>query len=155
MLLRSKTIKELIRRLARDESGVAAIEFGIVATIIILMMVMATDLGLAMRHRSQMESAVRAGLQKALDDSASLTDVEDTALAATDLPVSPAATASAERQCYCPDGTDVDCATGSCGAVKKQEYVDQTLTQDHSWLYGVPGLPNPTSLTISHSLRVE
>lgn len=155
MRLRSKTIAALIRRLARDESGVAAIEFGVVATVIILMMVMATDLGLAMQHRSQMEGAVRAGLQKALDDSASLDDVESMALTSSDLQDDPEPTASAELQCRCPDGTEIDCASGSCGAVKKQEYVELTLSQDHHWLFGFPGLPNPTNISISHSMRVD
>src|SRR5262245_24580040 len=114
------TMRSLIARLARDQKGVAAIEFGVVSSVLILLMVMATDLGLAMQHRSQLEAAVRAGLQKALDDSATLDDVEAAALASSDLPSSPAPTASAELQCLCPDGTEVSCTTGTCNNQRRE-----------------------------------
>ncbi|MGH7947714.1 MAG: TadE/TadG family type IV pilus assembly protein [Candidatus Binataceae bacterium] len=133
----------------------AAIEFGVVGSVLILLMVMATDLGLVMQHRSQMEGAVRAGLQKALDQSATLAAVEDYTLNSSDLPTSPAADATAEKQCGCPDGTEVSCTTGNCGAVAMREYVALTLEQDHNWLLGFPGLPNPTTLSITRTLRVK
>ena len=72
-----KSFPRFLARLVGDDDGVAAIEFGVVASVLIILMVMATDLGLAMQHRSQMEGAVRAGLQKALDSAATLADVED------------------------------------------------------------------------------
>ena len=150
-----KPILRLFTRLHRNEDGVAAIEFGIVASVLILLMVMATDLGLVMQHRSQLEGAVRAGLQKALDSSASLTTIQDYTLNAADLPASPAAAATATNTCGCPDGTTVDCDSGTCGAVPMRKYVQLELAQDHQWLFGFPGLPNPTTLTITHSIRVE
>jgi|SRR5688572_16032239 Flp pilus assembly protein TadG len=142
-------------RLAGDERGAAAIEFGIIASVLFLMTVMGTDLGLAMRHKSQMESAVRAGLQRALDGTGDLASVQDAALAASDLPSSPVATATAERQCICADGTVVDCTTGICNAQEKLEYIELELVQDHAWLFGIPGLPNPTTFTINRSMRVD
>jgi Flp pilus assembly protein TadG len=142
-------------RLAGDERGAAAIEFGAIGSVLFLMVVMGTDLGLAMRHKSQMEGAVRAGLQRALDAKSELADVQAATLAASDLPASPPAAATAERQCKCADGTVVDCDTGTCGTLEKREYVELELVQDHSWLFGIPGLPNPTSFTITHSMRVD
>ena len=150
-----KSLPRFLARLVGDDEGVAAIEFGVVASVLIILMVMATDLGLAMQHRSQMEGAVRAGLQKALDSTATLTVVEDYTLSSTDLPTDPEAEATAEQQCGCPDGTEVDCSTGTCGASPMRKYVELTLAQDHSWLFGFPGLPNPTTLTVTHTIRVE
>jgi Flp pilus assembly protein TadG len=149
------TLRAFLTRLAGDDKGTAAIEFGIIGTLLLLMMVMGTDLGLAMRHKSQMEGAVRAGLQRALDGTSALEDVQAVALAAADLPASPAATATAERQFVCADGTVVDCDTGTCGALEKLEYVELELVQDHAWLFGIPGVPNPTSFTIKRSMRVD
>lgn len=143
------------RRLARNEVGAVAVEFGMVGSLLFFALVMSADLGLAMHHRSQMESSVRAGLQAALGNPEDLQVVEDAALAATDLPNSPAATAAAERQCYCSDGIEVDCDGGTCGALVKERYIELTLTQDHVWLFGVPGLDNPMSISVSRSLRVE
>jgi Flp pilus assembly pilin Flp len=147
----------LLRHLVKDESGVAAIEFGVVATVLTFMLVGGTDLGLAARHRSQMEGAVRAGLQKALDTGASLTEVQDAALGASDLPQTPTPTATAEYECHCPDGSDISCATGSsCGnGIRKQTFVSLTLAQEHRWLLGIPWVPNPSNLSITHSLRVD
>jgi len=156
MLYSGRKLKDFVRRLIRDDGGVAAIEFGVVGSVIVLLLVGGTDLGLAMRHRSQLEASVRAGLQMALRDSATLADVESAALAASDLPSSPAATASASLSCRCPDGTDVDCSTANaCGAVPKQEFVALTLTQEHQWLLGVPWLPNPSTVSITRTLQVE
>lgn len=152
MLERSRAF---LLRLARDQKGAAAIEFGVIATVLFLMTVMGTDLGLAMRHKSQMEGAVRAGLQRALDGTGDLASVQDAALAASDLPASPAAAATAERQCSCADGTVVDCETGTCAAQEKLEYIELELVQDHAWLFGIPGLPNPTTFTITRSMRVD
>lgn len=143
------------RRLIGDQAGTAAIEFGAIGSVLFLMMVAGADLGLAMRHKSQMEGAVRAGLQKALDKSASLEDVQNAALAASDLPASPAATATAERQCFCADGSVVDCDSGICVAQEKLEYIELEMVQDHPWLLGIPGLPNPITFSVSHSLRVD
>jgi Flp pilus assembly pilin Flp len=152
-----RKLRTLFRKLARDERGVAAIEFGVVATMLTFMLVGGTDLGLAARHRSQMEGAVRSGLQKALDANASLTEVQDAALAAADLPQTPAPTATAVYECHCPDGSDISCASNSsCGSgVIKQKFVALTLEQEHRWLLGIPWLPNPSNLSITHSLRVD
>lgn len=152
---RAKTMRDMIASLIRDQRGVAAVEFGVIASVLIILMVMATDLGLAMQHRSQMEAAVRAGLQKALDDSASLSDVEDAALASADLPSSPAAEPTASRQCSCPDGTEVSCTTGTCSPNHRQDFVELTLEQEHRWLLGFPGVSNPITLSITHSIRVD
>ncbi len=148
-------IGRFLGRLARDEKGAAAIEFAAIATLLFMMMVTAVDLGLAMRHKSQLESATRAGLQRALDSASELADVETAALAASDLPSSPAATATAERQCFCADGTVVDCAAGTCGAQEKVEYIELELAQDHAWLFGIPGLPNPMTFSVTRSMRVN
>src|SRR6185503_5561915 len=59
-------LRSLAQRLIGNEDGVVAIEFGFVASFLILMLIGATDLGFAARHRSQMEGAVRAGIQEAM-----------------------------------------------------------------------------------------
>ena len=155
MTKQRSALRAFLVRLAGDQSGTAAIEFGAIGSLLFLMMVMGTDLGLAMRHKSQMEGAVRAGLQRALDANSALEDVQAAALAASDLPASPAATATAERQCTCADGTVIDCGTGDCGALERLDYVELELAQDHAWLFGIPGLPNPTPFTITRSMRVN
>jgi Flp pilus assembly protein TadG len=138
------------RRLIGDEQGLVAIEFGAVASLLILMLIGATDLGLAARHRSQMEGAVRAGIQEALlggTDAA----VESAVSESTDLPSSPEPTVSASEVCYDADDVKIDdCADPQVA----KGYMEITLEQEHEWLLGMPGLPNPMMLKIKNSVRI-
>jgi len=138
------------RRLLINEDGVVAIEFGAVASLLILMLIGATDLGLAARHRSQMEGAVRAGIQEALlggtEDA-----VKSAVSASTDLPSSPAPTVTATKVCY--DTSDVKLDSCEDPQVAKG-YMEITLQQDHKWLLGLPGFSNPITLKLKNSVRV-
>jgi Flp pilus assembly protein TadG len=89
-------LRSLAQRLIGNEEGVVAIEFGFVASFLILMLIGATDLGFAARHRSQMEGAVRAGIQEAMKGGTEEA-VEAAVVASTDLPSSPAAVISVTK----------------------------------------------------------
>ena len=143
-------LKSFSRRLRANEDGLVAIEFGAVASFLILMVVGATDLGLAAQHRSQLEGAVRAGIQEALKGGTPEA-VEAAVIASTDLPSSPPATVSATKICYDAEGAAVeDCDAGNVDSV----YMEITLQQDHQWLLGLPGFSNPSSLTLTNSVRI-
>src|SRR5678816_516198 len=101
-------LRSLAKRLAGNEDGVVAIEFGVVASFLILMVIGATDLGFAARHRSQMEGAVRAGIQEAMKGGTEEA-VENAVTASTDLPSSPAAVISVTKVCYDSDNEPADC----------------------------------------------
>jgi Flp pilus assembly protein TadG len=136
------------RRLLINEDGVVAIEFGVVASFLILMLIGATDLGFAARHRSQMEGAVRAGIQKALKGGTEEA-VENAVTASTNLPSSPAPTVTATRVCYDENGDSAD-----CDAAPATIYMEITLEQEHKWLLGLPGFSNPFTLKITNSVRI-
>jgi Flp pilus assembly protein TadG len=143
-------LKRFSRRLLANEDGVAAIEFGAVASFLILMLIGATDLGLAAQHRSQMEGAVRAGIQEALKGGTEEA-VEAAVTASTDLPSNPPATVSATKICYDDQGEAVeDCDAANVDSI----YMEITLQQDHQWLLGMPGFSNPSTLKLTNSVRV-
>ena len=143
-------IKGFCRRLLANEDGVAAIEFGAVASFLILMLIGATDLGLAAQHRSQMEGAVRAGMQEALKGGTEEA-VEAAVTASTDLPSSPPATVSATKICYDDQGEAVeDCDAANVDSM----YMEIILQQDHQWLLGMPGFSNPSTLKLTNSVRI-
>jgi len=142
-------VERLAKRLLRCDEGVVAIEFGAVASVLILMAVGATDLGFAMRHRGQMESAVRAGVQKAMEGGT--TDaVQSAVLASTDLPSDPAPTATATKKCYDDGGAEATCGSASAKSI----YMEITLTQSHRWILGLPGWSNPVNLTLTRTVRI-
>ncbi|HEX6120763.1 MAG TPA: TadE/TadG family type IV pilus assembly protein [Dongiaceae bacterium] len=137
------------KHLLCSEEGVVAIEFGAVASVLILMAVGATDLGFGMRHRGQMESAVRAGVQKAMEGGT--TDaVQSAVLASTNLPSDPAPTATATKKCYDDGGAEATCGSASAKSI----YMEITLTQSHRWILGLPGWSNPVNLTLTRTVRI-
>jgi Flp pilus assembly protein TadG len=142
--------ERLSRRLLINEDGVVAIEFGIVASMLVLMLIGATDLGLAARHRSQMEGAVRAGIQEALLGGTEEA-VKNAVSASTDLPSNPAHTVSATQVCYDEADAKLDSCTDPLVA---KGYMEITLEQEHKWLLGLPGFSNPMTLKITNSVRV-
>jgi Flp pilus assembly protein TadG len=142
-------ILRLAKRLVSSEEGVVAIEFGIVASILILLTVGATDLGFAMRHRGQLESAVRAGVQKAIAGG-TVDAVKSAVLASTNLPSSPAPTVDAAKKCYDEAGDDVDCESAAAVSM----YMEITLTQDHNWILNMAGFGNSISLSLTRTVRI-
>lgn len=148
MMHADRTIRGLARRLLRDEKGVVAIEFGVVASFLILMLIGATDLGLAAQHRGQMEAAVRAGFQEAMKGGTEEA-VEAAVLASTDLPSSPPATVTATKRCYDSGGAEAD-----CDAANVSVYMEIVIEQDHKWLLGLPGFANPSTLKLTNMVRV-
>jgi Flp pilus assembly protein TadG len=142
-------LRSLANRLAGNEDGVVAIEFGVVASFLILMLIGATDLGFAARHRSQMEGAVRAGIQEAMKGGTEEA-VETAVSASTDLPKSPAATISATKICYDSGGDSTDCEGTGVASI----YMEIVLEQEHKWILGMPGFSNPSILKVTNSVRV-
>ncbi|WP_162917156.1 TadE/TadG family type IV pilus assembly protein [Dongia deserti] len=142
--------ERLCKRFLVNEDGLVAIEFGLVASLLTLMLIGATDLGLAARHRSQMESAVRAGIQAALKGG-SEEAVKAAIDASTDLPSDPPATVSASKVCYDKDGAELsDCDSGGVADI----YMEISLEQDHKWLLGLPGFSNPSKLKLNNSIKI-
>jgi Flp pilus assembly protein TadG len=143
-----KAFELLAKRLLINEEGVVAIEFGAVASLLILMVIGATDIGFAARHRSQMEGAVRSGIQEALKGGTEEA-VESAVNASTDLPSSPAPTVTATKVCYDTNGDAAD-----CDAPNVSIYMEIILQQEHKWLLGLPGFSNPATLKVTNSVRV-
>jgi Flp pilus assembly protein TadG len=141
-------LRSLVQRLAGNDDGVVAIEFGVVASLLILMLIGATDLGFAARHLSQMEGAVRAGIQEAMKGGTEEA-IEAAVTASTDLPTNPAATISVTKVCYDADGEAADCEAANVSI-----YMEIVLEQQHAWILGMPGFSNPSTLKVTNSVRV-
>lgn len=141
-------LRSFANRLIGNEDGVVAIEFGVVASFLILMLIGATDLGFAARHRSQMEGAVRAGIQQAMKGGTEEA-IEAAVLASTDLPSGPVPTISVTKLCYDSDGESADCE-----AAHATVYMEIVLQQEHKWILGMPGFSNPSTLKVTNSVRV-
>jgi Flp pilus assembly protein TadG len=108
------TLRGLVRSVARDRRGVAAIEFGIMIPLFSLMVVSVTDIGLAVFRKMQVENAAQAGAQYAIARGFNPGGVSNAVTSATN---STAITASPApvQFCGCPTSTGI--STVSCGTV--------------------------------------
>jgi Flp pilus assembly protein TadG len=101
-------------RAAGDTSGVAAIEFGIIVPILVMMTVATVDIGMGFYRKMQVEDAAQAGAQWAIRngfDSAGISNAVTSAIqGAPAISVSPAPV----QFCGCASGSSISAA--SCGS---------------------------------------
>ena len=105
-------------RLLRCDRGVAAIEFGLSAPVLLAMLVPVADLGFAFSRQQQLRQAVQAGAQYAAlhpwnqNAPAAITGAVTSATSLSGVTVSPAP----YQQCGCPSGSGSGITTANCGS---------------------------------------
>ena len=91
-------ITRLVAAAARDRDGIAAVEFAVIAPVMVVLLAGAANVGLAVNHNIQLANAARAGAQFATANSSDLTGAGTAASAV--LPGSSVATPV--MTCTCP-----------------------------------------------------
>lgn len=92
----------LWKRLARDRSGVTAIEFALVAPMMAAALVLTLDVSLYVVNRTRMHSGIRAGIQYLMDNGRNLDQLES--IVSQSWSEKPAnANIETERYCLCSD----------------------------------------------------
>lgn len=110
-------LRETILAIWRDRDGVAALEFALMAPILLVMIMGIYDVGRAMSDTMRLETAARAGVEYALrapSDSAGIQNAALTTLQA----VSGAVVDPAVMTCSCP-GTSEGACGASCSGMKR------------------------------------
>ena len=97
------------RRLWRDQQGVSAVEFALVAPMLILAMLVATDLGLSLSRKASVANAARAGAEFATIYGWNSSGITAAATSATNL------TVTATPTTYCGCATSNAIAQQACG----------------------------------------
>ena len=142
----------------RGRKGVSALEFGLVAPVLILVLLGAFDLGNALQQSIRLESAARAGAQHAFaypGDEAGITAAVRANLAGwSDVVVQ-----RPVRVCRCPDGAAVDCSVGTCGGGTGVPItsISVTVTRPFAGISPLtaPLLPSLTTLTGNVEIRLQ
>jgi Flp pilus assembly protein TadG len=75
-------LRTKIRNFARNNSGVAAVEFAFIAPVLAAAMVLTLDVGRMILDRTDMQSAVRAGAQYLMNGGQDLSYAQDLVMAA-------------------------------------------------------------------------
>ena len=105
------------KTLARDESGVALIEFALLAPVLALLCVGAIDFGLAFASQLQLAAAVGEGAQYAFltGSGVQASAVQVVVQKATALPAVTASVSYNSTSCSCPTGTPPALSSQTCG----------------------------------------
>lgn len=162
------------RVLRKDESGIAAVEFGIIAPVLVLLTVCTSDLGLAIYSDMQMQNAAQAGADYALvhatSGSVNLGSVRNAITAATGCSWSSngcsGITASASQFCGCPgangvtnvgspSGTPPTCSAFSCSGNPAGMYVTATASTTYATLLSYPIIPAKFNFIQNSTVRVQ
>jgi len=126
---------------ARDEAGVSAIEFGLVAPLIFFSFLAMTDVGFALRDRIALDHLLRSGAQVAMRDGgagAVLHALENSACKTGE--VHPACeeltliTFGVDRYCLCPPtAKDITCSV-TC-AVQPQKFYELSAAKSYEGIF--------------------
>lgn len=144
-------------RARRDGEGVSAVEFALVAPLLLVVLAGAIDVTRLIYYQHELTQALRSGVQYALPNPGKTDEARKVILASTSLGTDPALTVSTD-QCGCSltsanPGTWTSCASLTCGSAQR-EY--QQVSATYAWtpiLGTVLPLPSPVSETFYLRLK--
>jgi len=145
------------KRFAKDEGGVAAIEFAILGSVLCLMAVAAGDLGMGFYSYMQVQNSAQTGAQYAMVHGFNSTSISNAVTNATS--VAGITASPAPRQfCGCVTGTTVTAAT--CGTIcadgmSAGTYVSASAVRDYSTLISYPGFASSYHQTATSTVRIK
>lgn len=163
-------MRRMKRRLLKDRRGNVLIETAMVAGMLGLLAIGAIDFGMAYVRQSEIENAVRAGVQFGLARHPTMGEVIDGVVttqkvrervweAANFLTVDPGdPPLTVDFSCQCPDGTAVACtstAVSTLSCSDRRTYLRISLTHEYDMLLGYPGIGRSLSLGAENSVRLN
>jgi len=157
------------RRLRRDQSGAAAIEFGLMASMLVTLLIPTFDLGMGAYTKMRVQDAAEAGAQYAQGNAYSSGAITTAAQSATSLGTHVSVTAT--NVCYCvnalsqltppsgdatppaPPCTPNSCSDGSTPGT----YVTVATSTNYAPLvsFSVPGLSIASTITLTGTAAVR
>jgi Flp pilus assembly protein TadG len=155
-------LARFLGRTARDRQGVAAVEFALIAPVLLVMLAGVIDFSLYIGTRIELEQALRAGAQYALKDFTDSTTISAAVTGATNLSsVTVSYDPATDSYCECPDGTSNACpGNASYSACSTGERPGLFVTLVGSATYDpmftdLPGLSSNMTVTQQVTMRVR
>jgi len=161
---KTRALITYLRTIAHAERGSSAIEFGLLAPILIFLTIGVVDLGLGLYQQQQVQAAAQAGAQAALSGGSSVntsasnftTNIENAVTSATNLS---SISASATTSCGCPSGTSITtaktCSTACTGGANPNTYVTVGATATYKPLLSYPTLGSSVTLNATATVRIK
>jgi Flp pilus assembly protein TadG len=145
-----------LRRLVQTERGVAAIEFGLMAPFLVLLVVATVEMGTATYHGMKAQSAAEAGAIYASKYGLDTVGIGNAVVNATDL-AGITATPAPSQFCGCPTAggvTSISCSASCSDGSAPGQYVRISAQITREPLMTFPGLVPPITLTGESVVRM-
>ncbi len=150
----------LLQRFVCSERGIAAVEFGLIVPVLMLLMLGAFDFAQGFQEKQRLASAAHAGAQYAAQNwdfvDIPIAEIEqrvrDNAADTTN-----ALDVATRYYCTCLDGGPEVACTSSCGEPPRlsRRLVEVDVQYDLDLLFGFPGIQDPFPLQATTVMRVR
>ena len=161
---RRKLARALRRHLSRlfgaranCTAGLAAVEFGIMAPVLVLALICTVDLGLGVYRKMQVQNAAQAGAEYALTHGFLPSMMKTAATSATSY-AAIQATPDPVQFCGCPSATGItstSCSSTCDGGALAGTYVTMSAQATYSPLIPYPMLPASYAFTSQSTVRIQ
>jgi Flp pilus assembly protein TadG len=145
-------------RLLLDDKGTAAIEFGMVGTVLALLALGLMDFGMGYWEKIQVGNAARAGGEYAIYHGYVQSGIANAVTSATSLS-SIAATPAPTQSCGCPSAsagvTSATCGASCTGGGTAGSYVTVSAQASYTPIFPISGFTSAVTLTASTIVRVN
>lgn len=137
-------------RFRKDDSGASAVEFAMISSVLILVVLNVVDLGNYMFRKMELTSSVRAGAQYALvhdaPTSSAITTVVSNAANLQNVTIT-----VDDTICGCSDGSTFTCGSSTCTSSNMRYYTQIQASYTHDWIF----LPGQKSMQTAMNIRTE
>lgn len=138
-----------IKTLPRDDTAVSAVEFALIAPVLMILMLGMFDYAVLIFHKMELVGAVRSGAQYALIDSSATAAIKQTVINSTNLPTN-TLNVTVTNFCECPDGSGTACG-GTCATGSVHYYTRVSGSYDYTPIF----LPGPITLSDTTTIRTQ
>ena len=149
--------RRVLARAAGDTSGVAAIEFGIIVPILVLMVVATADIGMGFYRKMQVEDAAQAGAAWAIKNGFDANAISNAVTSATSTPaisVSP----TPVQFCGCASGSSIStvtCGTTCSGGALAGTYTTVSAQMTYNTILPYGFFPSTYNLSSQSTVRLQ
>lgn len=151
-----RSFRRLVAPRADGVRGTAAIEFGIIAPVLVFMAIAAMDLGMGVYRKMQVQNAAQAGLEYAIVhgfDSGAIKNAVTSATTFSGVSASP----PPNQFCGCASNTGIApmaCNSTCSGGATPGAYVTVSTQGAYTTLLSYPGIDNTFSFTAQSTVRI-
>lgn len=152
----SSAFRRLLTRVARNTSGAAAIEFGVVVPVLTLMVIAISDIGFGVYRKMQIEDAAQAGAEWAIRNGFDANEISNAVTSATNASI--IASPAPAQFCGCATGSSVSpvaCGTTCPGGALAGTYatVSAQLTYNTTLNYSI--VPSTYNFGAQSTVRLQ